>query len=79
MVSVNMNKQNVIGIAVITALVVGIGSIAIPIDSADAVQRNNLAASNRAGDNTQTGLVNVGNVLANVQVGANVCALAENC
>ena len=79
MVSVNMNKQNVIGIAVITALVVGIGSIAIPIDSADAVQRNNLAASNRAGDNTQTGLVNAGNVLANVQVGANVCALAENC
>ena len=74
-----MNKQNVIGIAVITALVVGIGSIAIPIDSADAVQRNNLAASNRAGDNTQTGLVNAGNVLANVQVGANVCALAENC
>ena len=74
-----MNKQNVLGIAVITALVVGIGSIAIPIDSADAVQRNNLAASNRAGDNTQTGLVNVGNVQANVQVGANVCALAENC
>ena len=74
-----MNKQNVLGIAVITALVVGIGSIAIPIDSADAIQRNNLAASNRAGDNTQTGLVNVGNVLANVQVGANVCALAENC
>ena len=67
------------GIAVITALVVGIGSIAIPIDSADAVQRNNLAASNRAGDNTQEGLVNVGNVGANVQVGANVCALSENC
>ena len=67
------------GIAVITALVVGIGSIAIPIDSADAVQRNNLAASNRAGSNTQEGLVNVGNVLANVQVGANVCALSENC
>jgi hypothetical protein len=74
-----MNKQNVMGIAVMTALVVGIGSIAIPIDSADAVQRNNLAASNRAGDNTQEGLVNVGNVQANVQVGANVCALAENC
>jgi hypothetical protein len=74
-----MNKQSVIGIAVITALVVGIGSIAIPIDSADAVQRNNLAASNRAGDNTQEGLVNVGNVGANVQVGANVCALSENC
>jgi hypothetical protein len=74
-----MNKQNVLGIAVITALVVGIGSIAIPIDSADAVQRNNLAAKNRAGDNTQEGLVNVGNVLANVQVGANVCALATNC
>ena len=74
-----MNKYSVMGIAVITALVVGIGSIAIPIDSADAVQRNNLAASNRAGDNTQEGLVNVGNVGANVQVGANVCALAENC
>jgi hypothetical protein len=74
-----MNKQNVMGIAVMTALVVGIGSIAIPIDSADAVQRNNLAASNRAGDNTQEGLVNVGNVQANVQVGANVCALATNC
>ena len=74
-----MNKQNVLGIAVMTALVVGIGSIAIPIDSADAVQRNNLAASNRAGDNTQEGLVNVGNVQANVQVGANVCALATNC
>jgi len=74
-----MNKQNVMGIAVITALVIGIGSVAIPIDSADAVQRNNLAASNRAGDNTQEGLVNVGNVQANVQVGANVCALATNC
>ena len=74
-----MNKQNVLGIAVMTALVVGIGSIAIPIDSADAVQRNNLAASNRAGDNTQEGLVNVGNVQANVQVGANVCALSDEC
>ena len=67
------------GIAVITALVVGIGSIAVPIDSADAVQRNNLAAKNEAGGNTQEGLVNVGNVQANVQVGANVCALSENC
>jgi len=74
-----MNKQNVMGIAVITALVIGIGSVAIPIDSADAVQRNNLAASNRAGDNTQEGLVNVGNVQANVQVGANVCALSDEC
>jgi hypothetical protein len=73
------NRRYYYPVAVITALVVGIGSIAIPIDSADAVQRNNLAASNRAGDNTQEGLVNVGNVQANVQVGANVCALAENC
>jgi hypothetical protein len=32
---------------------------------------------NQAGGNTQTGLVNVGN--AQVQVGANVCAIAENC
>jgi hypothetical protein len=33
--------------------------------------------NNRAGSNTQTGLVNVGN--AQVQVGANVCALSVNC
>jgi hypothetical protein len=74
-----MNKYSVMGIAVITALVVGIGSIAVPIDSANADQRNNLAAKNEAGDNTQEGLVNVGNVQANVQVGANVCALSEDC
>jgi hypothetical protein len=74
-----MNKYSVMGIAVITALVVGIGSIAVPIDSANADQRNNLAAKNEAGDNTQEGLVNVGNVQANVQVGANVCALSDDC
>jgi hypothetical protein len=74
-----MNKYSIMGIAVITALVVGIGSIAVPIDSANADQRNNLAAKNQAGDNTQTGLVNAGNVQANVQVGANVCALSDDC
>ena len=74
-----MNKYSIMGIAVITALVVGIGSIAVPIDSADAAQRNNLAAGNAAGGNTQTGLVNAGNVQANVQVGANVCALSDEC
>jgi hypothetical protein len=74
-----MNKHSIMGIAVITALVVGIGSIAVPIDSANADQRNNLAAKNEAGDNTQEGLVNAGNVQANVQVGANVCALSDDC
>jgi hypothetical protein len=44
-----------------------------------AAQRNNIASSNQAGDNTQNGLVNVGNVQANVDVGANVCALSTNC
>lgn len=74
-----MNKYSIMGIAVIAALVVGIGSIAVPIDSANADQRNNLAAKNQAGDNTQEGLVNAGNVQANVQVGANVCALSDDC
>ena len=41
-------------------------------------QRNNLASSNRAGDNTQNGLINAGNVQANVDVGATVCALSDN-
>jgi hypothetical protein len=70
-----MNKYSIMGIAVITALVVGIGSVAVPINDASAEQRNHLAAKNQAGGNTQTGLLNVGNVQANVQVGANVCAL----
>jgi hypothetical protein len=60
-------------------LVVGIGSIAVPIDSADAAQRNNLAPQNQAGTNTQEGLVNVGNVGVQAQVGANVCAVSDDC
>jgi hypothetical protein len=74
-----MKKYSILSIAIATALVIGIGSIAIPVNDASAVQRNNLAASNQAGGNTQTGLVNVGNVQANVQVGANVCALSDQC
>jgi hypothetical protein len=54
-------------------------SILLPVTSAHAIQRNNLAASNNAGTNTQNALVALGNILANVQVGANVCAIAENC
>jgi hypothetical protein len=60
-----MNKFSIAGIAVITALVIGIGSIAIPVENVDAIR--DVAQRNQAGDNTQRGLIN-----ANVGVQANV-------
>jgi hypothetical protein len=61
----DMNKFSIIGMAAIAALVIGIGSIAIPVDNADAIR--DVAQRNQAGDNTQRGLVN-----AAVGVQANV-------
>jgi hypothetical protein len=59
--------------AIATALALVTISGLTPLAFAD--QRNHLASKNQAGDNTQNGLVNAGNVQANVDVGANVCAL----
>ena len=64
-----MNKYSIVGIAVITALVIGIGSIAIPVDNADAIR--DVAQRNRAGDNAQTGALNA-NVNAQINAGG-VC------
>ena len=67
-----MNKYSIAGVAVITALVIGIGSIAIPVDNADAIR--DVAQRNRAGDNTQTGALNA-NVNAQINLGG-VCVAA---
>jgi hypothetical protein len=44
-----------------------------------AAQGNFLANRNQAGDNTQNGLVNLGNTQVGANVGANVCALSTDC
>jgi hypothetical protein len=44
-----------------------------------AAQGNFLANRNQAGDNTQNGLLNLGNTQVGANVGANVCALSTDC
>jgi hypothetical protein len=61
-------------IGVVAALVVATSIVSFA-PGAFALQA--VGQNNQAGGNTQTGLVNVGN--AQVDVGANVCAIAENC
>jgi hypothetical protein len=73
-----MKSKTTLGIAAI-ATILAIATSGILAAPAFAVQRNNIASSNQAGGNTQNGLVNAGNVQANVDVGANVCALSTNC
>jgi hypothetical protein len=67
-------KTQIFGIAVITALVIGIGAIAIPVDDAEALR--DVAQNARQGANTQEGVVNA-NVQAQVQAGG-VCVQALN-
>ncbi len=66
-------------VALVVGLMAAMVSIALALSDALAAQRNNLAAKNQAGDNTQNGLVNLGNTQVGANVGANVCALSENC
>ena len=66
-------------ITLVVGLMAAMGSIALAPTDVLADQRNNLAAKNQAGSNTQEGLVNLGNTQVGANVGANVCALAENC
>lgn len=70
-----MNQKLVIASTLVIVAAFVIGFAAVSLESADA--RQQVAQNNRAGDNTQTGLVNLGNTQANV--GANVCALSVNC
>ena len=74
-----MNSQKFMAITLVVGLMTATVSIALAPADVLADQRNNLAAKNQAGDNTQNGLVNLGNTQANANVGANVCALAEDC
>ena len=74
-----MNSQKFIAITLAVGLMAAMGSIALAPTDVLADQRNNLANKNEAGDNTQKGLVNLGNTQVGANVGANVCALAEDC
>ena len=74
-----MNSQKFMAVALVVGLMAAMVSIALAPSDALAAQRNNLAAKNQAGDNTQNGLVNLGNTQVGANVGANVCALSENC
>jgi hypothetical protein len=70
-------KSKTLGlISVVAALVVATSIVSL-LTAPAAFALQQVGQSNRAGGNTQTGLVNVGN--AQVQVGANVCALSVNC
>jgi hypothetical protein len=71
-------KLTAVGIIVAATLMIAT-TIASMAPSAMAAQRNNLASGNQAGSNTQTGLVNLGNTQVSANVGANVCALSQNC
>jgi hypothetical protein len=55
----------------------GMSAIAIGLANSEASALQTVSNKNQAGGNTQKGLVNVGN--AQVDVGANVCAIATNC
>ena len=63
------------GTLIVAALLIAT-TVAAPVLAA---QRNNLANKNQAGDNTQNGLINLGNTQVGANVGANVCALSTNC
>ena len=62
-----MNKYSIMGTATISALVLGIGLMAVPIESADAARQN-----------CRAGVANVcvatDSILQNARVGVGVCA-----
>ena len=62
-------------IAIVAAF--GMSALAVGLESNQAYALQQVAQNNKAGSNAQTGLANVG--IAQVDVGANVCAIAKNC
>ena len=71
-----MNSRIIATGTLIVAVLLIATTVAAPVLAA---QRNNLANKNQAGDNTQNGLINLGNTQVGANVGANVCALSTNC
>jgi hypothetical protein len=74
---ISSQRIGILMLAVASLSVVALVAAAVATPTQQAFALQVVSNKNQAGGNTQEGLVNVGN--AQVNVGANVCALAEDC